>query len=138
MRLPLRARHIDEINLGKTPRKLQDRTGDRNIVIVGERAQDIDRGITDGRETIGKLRARLSFNFLDKPPEHIVEQVHVLVVVMAGAREEERRHALECFDALIARAALEDVVEFRDQRRGGTHLNVYKIRSNCAVPAKTQ
>jgi hypothetical protein len=38
------------------------------------------------------------------------------IVVVAGAVEKERGHTLQDFAALCARAALNDVFQFRDQR----------------------
>jgi hypothetical protein len=52
----------------------------------------------------------------------------MLVVVTIGSVDKERGDALECSDALLARAALHDLFEFRDQRERGTHFPVHEIR----------
>jgi len=44
------------------------------------------------------------------------------IVVVTGAVEKERGHALQDFAALRARAALNDVFQFRDQGEGVTHV----------------
>ena len=69
-----------------------------------------------------KLGARLALDFFDEQREDIVEKIDMRIAVAAGAVEKERGHPLQDFAALGARAALNDLFQFRDQREGVTHI----------------
>ena len=114
---------VDQIGFGEPRRELQDRLGDRDVVVVGERAQNIDRRVGQRSKMPRKLGARLALDLFDEQREYVVEKIDMRIVVVAGAVEKERGHALQDFAALRARAALNDVFQFRDQREGVTHVD---------------
>jgi hypothetical protein len=80
---------------------LQDRAGDRDIVVLGEPAHRSDRRIADRRQPVRQLGARLGLDLLDQAREHAIEQRDVILFELVGAVEEERRDPLQG-----ARAAL--------------------------------
>ena len=73
----------------KPRRQLEHRPGDGDVVVVGERAQHLDRRVArpapDGCES--SARALLSISSISRP-NHVVEQVDMLVVVAARRRRE--------------------------------------------------
>ncbi len=87
-----------------------------------------------GARRIGELGARLGLDFLDQQPENVVEQIDMRVVEIVGAVEEQRGDALQRLGALAARAVLDDVFEFGNQREGGTHPQPTTYFANTAVP----
>ena len=112
----------DEIGFGKPRCIFQHRAGDGDIVIVGERAEHLDRRVADGSEVARQLGARLGLDLLDEQTEHVVEQVDMRIAVALGAIKEEGRNALQRVDALCAGAVSDDVFQLGDQRDGGTHF----------------
>ena len=77
--------------------------------------QHFDRRIAHGREMVRELGARLGLDLVDEPPDNIVEEVDVFVVVAAGTIKKESRDALECLDPLLTRAVLNDFFKLGDQ-----------------------
>ena len=80
MRLALGFGDVDQIGLFEARRQFQHRPGDRDVVVVRQHAQHLDRRIADRRQTDGELGARLVLDFLDQQPENVVEQVDMRVI----------------------------------------------------------
>ena len=98
--LSLGACDIEEVGFGEPRRKLQHRLSDADVIVAGERPQNIDRRIAQWREMPRKLGARLALDFFDEQREDIVEKIDMRIVVAAGAVEKERGDALQDFAAL--------------------------------------
>src|SRR5512144_1676973 len=105
---PARGRTRRTVGFGKPRRKLQYRLGDRDVVVVGERAQYIGRRIGQRSKPQRKLGARLALDLVDQEREHVVKQIDLRFVVAASAVEKERSDAVQDFATLGVRAVLDD------------------------------
>ncbi len=79
---------IDEIGLGQARRQFEHRTGNRDIVVIGQDAQHLDRRVADRRKAMGQFGTRLVLDFLDEQREDVVEQVDMGIAVASSRRQE--------------------------------------------------
>ena len=107
--LTLVHRDVDEIGFGQPRRELQYRSGDGDIVVIGEPAQQFDGSVADRRKMMRELGARLCLDLVDEQPEHVIKQLDMRIAVAACAVQKESRDTLERLDALLSRAALNDL-----------------------------
>ncbi len=75
---------------------------------------------------VRELGARLGLDLVDQQPEHLVEQIDVLVTEAAGAVQKESRNALQRLDPFLGRAVLNDVFQLGNQRGVGTHPQIHQ------------
>ena len=108
----------------------QNGTCDFDVVILGERAHNAGRRIRNGRNAAGEFSECLCFDFFDQATDDIVEQRDVLGVEARHAVEEQSGDAAEGFRTLFRRTMLDDVFQFRKQRRGNTHTKTCKTLKN--------
>ena len=113
----------EEIAVGQARRLLQHRAGHRDIVVLGEAAHQPQRRVADRRQPVGQFRPRLGLDLVDQAAEDVVEQVDVIFIELAGAVQEQVGDLLQRLGPAFRGAALDDVFQFRDQRRSG-HLNL--------------
>ena len=106
----------DKIGFTKPRRIFEYRARDGDIVVVGERAQHLDRRVADRSKVARQLGTRLGLDLLDQQTEDVVEHVDMGVAVALGAVKEESRDALQRVDALRARTVPDDVFKLGDQR----------------------
>ena len=95
MRLTLGLGQVDEISFSEPYCLFQHRPGDRDIVVVGETPQHFDWRVAHGCETVRELGASLVLDLLDQQPKYLVEDIDVLVVVVAGAVNKESCDTLQ-------------------------------------------
>ena len=81
MRLALGPGDVDEVGVVEPRDWRKHRPGDRDVVVVGEPAHDLDRGVADRREPVAtsSARALLSISSIRRL-EHVVEQADVVFV----------------------------------------------------------
>ena len=77
MRLALVLGDVHEVAIGK-PRLLEHRTGDRDVIVLGERADDAGRRVGDRRDAAREFGQRLRLDLLDQAADNVVEQRDVL------------------------------------------------------------
>jgi len=88
---------------------------------------------TGARRLESSARALFSISSI-RCPNTFVEQIDLLVAVAAGAVKKERGDALQRLDALLARAALDDLFQFRDQRVSGNPFqDISNQRSGISI-----
>jgi hypothetical protein len=121
VRLAFRLGDLHQIGIREPRRLRQHRARDRDIVIMGEPAQDLDRRISDRRQPPRKLGAGPGLDFGDQVPEHVVEQTHVIFVEALRLRQEQIGNAGQRLGPLLYGAALDDLFEFRDEGGDGSH-----------------
>ncbi len=69
------------------PRLRQHRAGDRDVVVLGERAHRLRRRVRHRRDASRKFRQRLGFDLLDQAADDVVEQRHMFGRELVGALE---------------------------------------------------
>ena len=89
MRLALVLGNVQQVAIDKL-RLLQDRTGDRDVIVFRERADDAGRRVGDRRDTPRELGQRLGLDLLDQAADDVVEQRDVFVVEARERRRETK------------------------------------------------
>ena len=112
---------VDEIGFRQTRRQLEHRPGDGDIVVVGEPRSTLTGALLTGARRFDEFGAGLGLDLFDQQPEHLVEQIDVLVVVAAGAVEKESGNALQRLGAVFHASRAERLFKLRDQREGSAH-----------------
>jgi hypothetical protein len=97
------------------------RTGSATVMSSSLASVRRDRRVGQRSKMLREFGARLALDLFDQEREYVVEKIDMRIVVVAGAVDKERGHTLQDFAALCARAALNGVFQFRDQREGVTH-----------------
>ena len=121
MRLALGLGDVNEVSLVKPIGADEDGCGDGNFVVAGKSMDYLDRRIVDRREPAGEFRACLDLDFGRQPSDDIVEQPDMPVVELIRPLDEQVGDAAQRLDAFAARAALDRVLEFKDQGFAGDH-----------------
>src|SRR4029077_20816655 len=129
MRLTLVFGDVHQVGIGD-PCLLQYRTGNRDIVIPGERADDTGRRVGKWRDPAREFGKRLGLDLLDQTADDVVEQGDVLRVEAGSAVKEKGGNPAQCLRALFRRAMLDDVFQLWKQRGGNTHLEPAKRLKN--------
>ena len=125
MRLALGLGDVHEVGI-RHRRLLQHRPGDRDVVVLGELADNTRRRIGHRRDTARQLRQRLGLDLLDQAADDVVEQRDMVVVEHALAPSRNKvGDAAKRLGPLFRRAVLDDVFQFGKQRRGSTHTKTH-------------
>jgi hypothetical protein len=102
MRLTLVLGDVHQVGIGD-PCLLQYRTGNRDVVIPGERADDTGRRVSKWRDPAREFGKRLGFDLLDQAADDVVEQGDVLRVEAGSAVEKKGGNSAQRLRALFRR-----------------------------------
>ena len=89
--------------------------------------------LLNGSRRLEELGAGAGFDLVDQQTENTVEQIDVLVVILIGAVEKERRDALQRLDALLPSAMRDDRFKFGQQGEIGTHRELITFDKPCGA-----
>jgi hypothetical protein len=121
MRLALGAGNVDQIRLVEARRLSQHRTGDGDVIVLGQPPHELDRRIRDWSEPVGELRLGAAFDFLDQAAEDIVEQADMVFVEAVRTGEKQRGNLPQHFAMLFGAAMEQRRFQFRNERGKGRH-----------------
>ena len=124
MRLVLGSGNGDEIGLGQLPRPCEHRSCHRDIIVVCETPYHFGRYRAEWRQPVRQFGAELDLRPDDQPVEHQIEKAEMVVVELACAIEKKRSDAPERLRPSLGRAALDHLVQFRNEQgmRGHSQL----------------
>ncbi len=106
---------------------LEHRAGDRDIVVLGERAHHAFRRVGNRRQPAREFGQRLGLDLLDQVADDVVEQRDMVVVEHGGAVDEQGRNAAQRLGAFLRRAVLDHLFQLGKQRSGNTHCQPYEM-----------
>jgi hypothetical protein len=72
---------IHQVGVGEPRRELQDRLGNGDVVVVGKRAQNLDRRVGQRSKMLREFGARLALDLFDQERENVVEKIDMRIVV---------------------------------------------------------
>ena len=122
MSLAFRAGDLHQVAVRELDRAGQNGTGDRDLIVTGEAADDLVGRIVDGCEFRTKLRKRRGLDLPDEVGEHVVEKANLFGVEIACVAEKKIGHAPENFGTPVARARGKNIFEFFNDGRGLRHF----------------
>ena len=121
MALALHARDFDQDFFVDDGRTAQQRTRDRNFVLMGELSDQGARRVGQQRKPFGEIGARGEFGMRDQAGQHAVEQIDVIGAESRSALQEQLADTARGIGAAFGIVASNDFVESRDQRGRWRH-----------------
>ena len=88
--------------------------GDLDLVVPGEMLDDLERGVVERRQPLGKFGLRSRFDACDQEAEHVVEDLDLVVAEAFPVMEEQIGDLPQGFHPLGRRTASDGVFEFGD------------------------
>ena len=115
MRLALLLRDIDEVGRGQAARLAEHRARDRDLVVMGELADDLVRRLVDRGKPLRQLRTRFRLHAGDHVGEDVVEQRDLLVVELLRLEQEQIGHPPQRIHPLVAGPVTDGVLQLVHQ-----------------------
>ena len=116
MALALHAGDFDQHLFVDDGRAAQQRTRDRDFVLMGELADQGARRVGEQRKPFGEIGARREFGMRDQAGQHAVEQIDVIGAEIRSALQEQLADPARGIGAAFGIVASDDFVESGDQR----------------------
>jgi hypothetical protein len=115
MLLALGIGDIDEVARCETGRLGQHRAGDRDLVVVGELPDDVDRPVLGRRQALAQFDQRPILHPPDEPADHAVEDRNLLLRQPVTRCEKQVGDAAQSPEALFIGAVLNGSFQISDQ-----------------------
>ena len=101
----------------------QNGTGDRDLIVTGEAADDSAGRIADGCEFRTKLRKRRGLDLADEVGKHVVKKANLFAGEIVCVAEKKIGHTPENFGTPVARARGKNIFEFFNDGRGLRYIS---------------
>src|SRR5262245_12930007 len=89
--------------------------------MVGEMPNDSERSVRDRRQPLAELGQDSRLDMSDHPQQHVVEQLDLLGTVLVRMVQKEVGHAPQRYNALVARAGVDRLVQLRNEGMADAH-----------------
>ena len=126
MTLALDARDLDQRRFVEHGRAAQQRAGNRDFILPRQLPDQRARRVGDQRHSFGEFDPRGKFGMRNEIDQQPVEQIDVIGFEPCGILEEQLGDPLRGLGKAVRIAMPDDLIEPRNQRRGGCHQHTQK------------